>query len=295
RDFTINAMALALGRRERGELLDPCGGQADLQAGLVRTLHEASFVDDATRILRAARYETRFGFRLEESTLILLRRDIGYLDSIGGARLRQEIGRILQEAEPERALLRLQELGALAQIQPSLAFELSQARAFRRLRELIPEAVPGACWPLLCWGLDEKAAADLVTRLQLSRTQGRAVAAISELQAMQATLARPGLRPSAVFEQLSPQPPTAVQALAAATESGDVRERSLEYLSRGRYVKPILSGAALLEMGVPRGPAVREILQRLKVAKLDGNVRSGKEEEQLVRSLLASGTGRRSR
>ena len=295
RDFTINAMALGLGAKERGELLDPCGGRADLEAGLLRALHETSFADDATRILRAARYETRLGFRLEERTLSWLRRDIGYLDSIGGARLRQEISRIFHEATPERALLRLQELGALAQIHPSLAFDKRQASAFRTLRELIPEAIPAACWPLLFWDLDAPAAANLAARLQLGRAQARAVAAIPELQAMQASLARPGLKPSAVDEQLSLQPPAVVQALAAATGSAEARQRSLDYLGKGRYVQPFLSGANLLKMGVPQGPAVREMLRQLKVAKLDGEVASRKEEEQLVLSLLASGTARRSK
>ena len=64
RDFTVNAMAFALNGNAVGRLLDPAGGRANLDAGLIRVLHDASFQDDATRILRAARYEARLGFRI---------------------------------------------------------------------------------------------------------------------------------------------------------------------------------------------------------------------------------------
>ena len=73
RDFSINAMALALARETLGELIDPHGGADDLDAGLIRVLHDASFTDDPTRILRALRYATRLGFTLASETEALLR------------------------------------------------------------------------------------------------------------------------------------------------------------------------------------------------------------------------------
>jgi tRNA nucleotidyltransferase (CCA-adding enzyme) len=69
RDFTINAMAIRLDGDYFGELLDPLNGRSDLERGLVRVLHDRSFVDDPTRIFRAIRYETRYGFKIESETL----------------------------------------------------------------------------------------------------------------------------------------------------------------------------------------------------------------------------------
>jgi len=288
RDFTINAMALSLTGPQRGELFDPCGGQADLKAGLVRVLHEGSFVDDATRILRAVRYEVRFGFQLEERTLAWLKRDVGYLQSISGARLRQEIARILEEAEPERILLRLQKLEALAAVHPLLSFDDRQAQALAALRRLMPEAVPAAYWPLLAWGLDEGEAAALTGRLALTRAQSQAVCAMPRLRGREEALSKPQLKPSQVAGILSAYPAAAVEALAA-TAPATVRERCLDYLRHGRHARTALDGSDLLELGVPPGPGMREVLQRLKVARLDGEVTSRREEEQMVRSLLASG------
>ena len=68
RDFSINAVAVALGSAEFGEVLDPFNGQADIAAGVIRVLSEGSFVDDPTRIFRAARLEQRFQFHLDEET-----------------------------------------------------------------------------------------------------------------------------------------------------------------------------------------------------------------------------------
>jgi tRNA nucleotidyltransferase/poly(A) polymerase len=68
RDFTINAMAVSLKGDAVGELVDPFGGRTDLESGSIRVLHDRSFIDDPTRILRAIRYEDRYGFRMDEDT-----------------------------------------------------------------------------------------------------------------------------------------------------------------------------------------------------------------------------------
>lgn len=288
RDFTINAMALPLTGPQRGDLFDPCGGQQDLAAGLIRALHHRSFQDDATRILRAARYEQRFRFRLEEQTLAWLKRDVGYLQTITGPRIRQEMMRIMQELYPERPLLRLQELGALHAVHPSLSLDTARARAFARLRRLAPDTLPAAYWCTIAWDLSPTQAASLAQRLALPRHLTQALTAPAAIRPLEATLVRKGLRPSQVLDLLSPHPLPAIAALAALTQNRSTRQRCLSFLRHWRYVKPILNGASLLAMGVPRGPAVREALTRLRAARLDGEVRTRREEEQLVHSLLAS-------
>ncbi len=120
RDFTINTLALCLNPDRWGQLLDFYGGLADLRAGLIRALHSLSFVDDPTRILRAVRYEQRFGFQIEPRSLELMADALDLLDSVTAARIRHELERILHEADPERYLKRLDALGVLAHIHPAL-------------------------------------------------------------------------------------------------------------------------------------------------------------------------------
>src|SRR5439155_22475563 len=107
RDFTINALALRLNSPRRGEILDPAGGRADLEARVIRVLHKRSFEDDATRILRAVRYASRFGFNVEPQTLRWLKRDIRYLQTISRPRLHSEFYHIFDEHTPIDILYRI--------------------------------------------------------------------------------------------------------------------------------------------------------------------------------------------
>jgi tRNA nucleotidyltransferase (CCA-adding enzyme) len=287
RDFTVNALALALTGSQAGDLIDPFDGSADLEAGLLRVLHEGSFRDDATRILRGARYESRLGFRLERRTLRWLKRDVSYLETISGSRIRDELHRALREPRPERILLRLQRLGALAAIHPALSFDSRRARAFAWLREMRGEPPATACLALLAWGLSPKQAAALAVRLALTRRETEAVRTAPQARALEGKLSRK-VRPSRAVDLLSPLPPASVWALAASAQ-GQARQQALRYLQRWRHVKPSLDGRALMAMGAREGPALGEALRRLKTARLDGEVHSRRDEERMARALLRLG------
>ena len=99
RDFTINAMAVSLRGEDFGRLVDFFGGLADLGAGVVRVLHNLSFIDDPTRIFRAIRYENRHGFRMDGHTVALARAciDMGLVGELSSSRLRDELELLLDE------------------------------------------------------------------------------------------------------------------------------------------------------------------------------------------------------
>ena len=98
RDFSINAMAVSLGDRF-GEVIDPFCGRSDLGARQIRVLHPRSFVDDATRLLRAARYAARLGFELEAATAELFQSGLRYMETISGDRVRNELERSFTEGD----------------------------------------------------------------------------------------------------------------------------------------------------------------------------------------------------
>jgi tRNA nucleotidyltransferase (CCA-adding enzyme) len=106
RDFTINAMAIAIGPDNWGKIIDPFGGRADLRLKRLRILHEKSFLDDATRILRAARFKARLGFRMEAKTLKLLKNaiKIKVLDTIKPQRYLKDFNKILKEPKSQEAV-----------------------------------------------------------------------------------------------------------------------------------------------------------------------------------------------
>lgn len=135
RDFTVNAMAIALSPSSFGKIMDPFGGRADIAQRKIRILHDRSFIDDPTRIFRAVRFEARLGFRLETSTeaRILDAVASGVLDRLEDYRLAAEMELILKEEDPRRILLRLEALGVLEPVRV-------RARGSRLLRRALHEA-----------------------------------------------------------------------------------------------------------------------------------------------------------
>ena len=116
RDFTINALALD----EAGTLMDPTGGQADLEARHIRATSEWAFRDDPVRLLRAARIEAELGFEIEPQTADWIRRDAPLLTLPAAERVRDEFARVLATQNAALHLQRLDELGLLPHVVPEL-------------------------------------------------------------------------------------------------------------------------------------------------------------------------------
>ncbi len=284
RDFTINAIALRLTTPHRGALIDPFNGRQDLQAGLIRSLHPASFADDPTRIFRAARYAFRLGFQVEDDTHRQIKAALPHLCSISAARIHEEVSRTLREETPEGALLHLQDWGALAAIHPALTFDQTRATAFSDLRRLSAAATPAAYWPLLAWTVPESEVPSLRQRLALTRSQAQSIALTPRIRWLETGLVWQALRPSELVAALDPYPLPTLWAFAVMAQ-GPARERIIDYLRRLRHIRPALRGTDLETLGVPRGPVLGEVLRRLRVAKLDGVVKTRQDEVRFALSL----------
>jgi tRNA nucleotidyltransferase (CCA-adding enzyme) len=287
RDFSINAMALYLNPQRFGELIDLYHGKDDLDNKLIRILHPNSFIDDATRILRALRYEQRLGFKLEAETEKLLRRDVPMLNTISGDRIRHELELILKEDEPERALRRAEELGALHQMYPSLKCNNWLSQKFDQARKICrPIPPPHLYLCLLIYNLTEKENEEFISRLNFPKRIAEAMRHTLQLKARLQSIANPKMKPSDIYQSLRSYTATAIQANALASESQVISQNLQLYLSKLRYIKPLLNGEDLKRMGIPAGPQIGEILNTLHKARLNGEVRTRKEEEKLVSSWL---------
>ena len=144
RDFAVNAIAVGLSGDDLGHLRDPLGGVDDLEQGVLRVLHERSFVDDPTRILRGARYEARLDFGLDSDSETLAREAVAddALGTVSTERVAHELLRLLAETEAGKAVDRLGDLGVDVALHPELhaegelvaAAELGRAGDRRRPR-----------------------------------------------------------------------------------------------------------------------------------------------------------------
>ncbi len=285
RDFTINAMAVRLDPENLGELLDPYGGSDDLEKGLIRILYPNSFIDDATRILRAIRYEQRLGFHLEPSTEKLLRRDVTMMDTLSGDRLRHEIELILMEVRPEKAFLRSEELGVLRMLNPSLRGDGWLAERFEQARQLTkPDAT--LYLSLLIYQLSEEENEGLIQRLKVSGKMAKTMRDTIRLKEEIPTLADTSLSPSSIYRLLEGYSPQAILATSLASPSPIASSNLIIYVNKLRYMRPILNGEALKKMGVVEGPRIGEMLRALLDARLDGRVETKGDEEALVRGWL---------
>ena len=288
RDFTINAMAIHLNPSHYGELIDLYRGKSDLEHGLIRVLHEKSFIDDATRIWRGLRYEQRLNFQLEANTLQLLKRDIPMLDTISSDRIRYELECILQEEHPEKVLHRAEELNVLQRLHPALKGNGWLAERFEQARQLSAPNLPpvGLYLALLAYPLSNEENEQLILRLRLSKSLSQTLRDTNSLKTKLQSLADPELTPSGIYRHLHGYSPLAITATSLACDSPRARQHIQLFLIKLRYIKPALTGDDLKRMGIAPGPRIKEILQRLHEARLDGKVTSKKGEEGLVRGWL---------
>ncbi len=289
RDFTINTMAIKLNPSHYGELIDLYGGRNDLEHKLIRILHERSFTDDATRIWRGLRYEQRLNFQLEPNILRLLQRDIPRLDTISGDRIRYELECILQEEFPEKVLHRAGKLGVLAKLHPSLRGNGWLAKKFEQARRLSSPNLPpvGLYLALLTYPLTNEENEHLISYLRLPKSLAQTLRDSSSIKAKLQSLAAPELTPSGIYHHLHGYSLLTIMANSLASDSPVARQHIQLFLNKLRYVKSALTGNDLKRMGIAQGPHIKEILQRLHEARLDGKVTTKQGEVELVKGWLA--------
>ena len=285
RDFSINAMAISLDGESWGDLLDPHGGARDLEHGLIRVLHEQSFEDDATRILRAIRYACRRDFRLESRSGALLERSLPYLSTISPDRVRHEIERIFREQLAGAMIEMARRLGVLAAIHPGLRAEPVTLRAI----ESDPQNHARRAELLLGSMVQSVADCDVesvVQRLNLNADWARLVRDVAIVRTRLPELEDKKVTRSRVYGLLHGLHPNAVESWAMSATDPTVAGWLRVYLDELRYVRPLLNGDDLMALGVPEGPAVGLMLTELLDASLDGLVESVEDEEGVVRRAL---------
>ncbi len=297
RDFTVNAMALALTGENAGTLLDPLGGEKDLEAGLIRALHLNSFVDDPTRLLRAARYEVRLGLSLEKDTETWLEEAVkgGALDSVSGDRVRNELGLAFHEPDPLKTLSRFRELGLLSAIHPSLGAALTPtlSQGERGPREDISRGLgmPGPLFWLavMAYGVSYNDGTAIIQRLRMPSRWAKTVMDTVDV-AKHSAQDLTDVPPQDLAAWLDARSPYSIEAVCMLTPNPDVAFTLRRYLKSWRNVKPALTGKDLAALGAEEGPLVGDLIKKLKEARIAGTVRSRKEETELARkSIMAKG------
>lgn len=300
RDFTINALAVRLNGKGFGDVLDFYGGQRDLNDKVIRVLHGLSFVEDPTRVFRAIRFETRFGFRLGKDTTALIAGAVkmNLFHRLSGHRLLEELKLLCSEREPRQAIKRLADMGLLRFIHP----KLSWSDRLEKLLSAIDEAIDWyrllyldrkmRVWLVYMMGflemLPESGVKDVLKRFPFSEQEATRLkmARVGCHNAIRRLGSKRPLKPAEVYHLLSGLPDETLLIFMAKSKGDTVKRQVSAFLTTYQHVKLNLTGSDLAAMGLKPGPQFKQILAQLLDARLNGDVRTDTEERQFVQQLV---------
>jgi len=295
RDFTTNTLAVHLNPDSFGQLLDFFGAQEDLREKRLRVLNNLSFVEDPTRILRAIRFEQRFGFRLGKHTLNLMKHAIqsGFLDLLSGKRLFSELAQILEEEDPVAVLKRMDKLGVLKAIYSKLVVNDRMINVLRAIREtlawydLLFQRQKPDRWVVYLFALTDymhpNTLDKVMERLKVPQKSRKTwlderKEGMIRLGQLKKKMKADICPPSCVYEKLSPLHLNTLLFMLAKADIKAVKREISAYVTDYSKVRIALKGLDLKNLRILEGPVYQEIFHALLMLRLDGRIGSKKDE-----------------
>ncbi len=296
RDFALNALALEVVPCREGEgegeelsarsgvLLDRFNGWQDMQTGVLRVLHDASFQDDPTRILRGLRLAARLQMSFAPPTIALLQQalEAQLLEMTSAERIQAELCLAIQEPAPDRVLSLADEFGISPHLAAGLRWYAALPQAYARAshRRLTNPSLVSA--GLLTYPLTTEQRETLITRYRLPGDAARLLRDLAALQPLVPRLSTATIPNSVLDYMLNRFGDAALDVICciepSTTATIDLYQRIL------RSTKPALNGHMLQQMGIAAGPQLGKLLRQLRVARLDGVVSSEEEERAWVQA-----------
>ncbi|MBM3243992.1 MAG: CCA tRNA nucleotidyltransferase [Candidatus Omnitrophica bacterium] len=300
RDFTINALALSL---NNGKIIDYFNGLADLKSHKIRVLHNLSFKDDPTRILRGIRFEQRLSFRIEQSTLRLLKEAIGegMLEQVHPHRLRDELILTLKESNPLKQIRRIDSLTGFGFLQRGLklnsrtySFLIYLRNSIKWFNRNYPKRRRLDVWLIYLIGLLEPLstakAKNFCIRFGLRRGEVKRILSFKNSSpAFIKKLSTSKIRPSDIFTLLEPLSYETIISLKAKSKNRFFNRHICNFLDIYNGMCLFVSGRDLYSLGLPPGPKYKDIFTKVLTAKLNAEVRNKEEELLLIQKLFKKG------
>jgi tRNA nucleotidyltransferase (CCA-adding enzyme) len=289
RDFTVNAMALSLNEGSRGLLLDPFNGVADIEAKLIRILHNYSFLEDPSRLIRATRFAARFHWPLEERTQARYdaAKEGKYIDHILRGSIGHEIAQLAHEDDPLNVVKMLEKEDWLKVLHPHWSAAKIDTNGLSQLMKTrqqmvdlgyTPDAGPAVMY-FLTSRLTEKDIADL--RKQIPRKDLVEAWRDIELHAKELAKRLTGKEaatPSRTWQLLSSARPEMVLFLAVTAKQQAVEQKIKNFLTKWRQVQQRIPLPEMTELLItPQLPEYPKIARDVFMLLLDGKLRSRTE------------------
>jgi tRNA nucleotidyltransferase (CCA-adding enzyme) len=304
RDFTINALAVHLNPQHFGRLVDFFGAQRDIKERIVRVLHSLSFIEDPTRILRAIRFEQRYGLSIGGQTERLIKNAVGLnmIHKLSASRLFNELRAIMEEKKAPQCLKRLRDYKILRAVHQSLKLtpsgeslleEVEKVLTWYKLLYLSPKP---ANWMLyflvLLEGVDAEEAESVLRRLVISRRVRDEFLNLRDRvrethYRLKKWLSGPMRSNSDLYFIMEPLQVEGALYLMARSSNEEIRKALSTYLTRLRDLELDIGGDDLKQMGLTPGPAYTEVLRGIKAAMLDGVAEDREEQLALADELVS--------
>jgi len=300
RDFTINAMAISIGQDNFGVLIDFFGGEADLKKKKIRILHNLSFIDDPTRILRAIRFEQRYNFKIEPDTLRLLKGAVKLkmLERIEPQRIRYELILMLKEERPIKEIKRIKDLAGFNFINPrlsiskkNLTFLASLEKEIKWFKKTSSSRRPLDTWLIYFMCMTDCLSANelksICRKFGLRKGEEKRIMTYKKIKPnFFPQFCKKNIKPSKIFNSFEPLSYEVILLLKAKHKNKHFRQHINDFFEIYNDMRIYISGEDLHNLGIPPSPYYQKIFTKVLNAKLNGLVKSKEEEIILIKKLV---------
>jgi len=292
RDFTINAMAVRINTSRWEELVDEFNGWDDLKAKKIRVLHRESFRDDPTRILRAVRFEQRFGFHIEGETFRLLkdaiRRDA--VKTVKPPRYFEEFKKILKEKRGmAKYIKRLSVIGGLDFLElaskvnrKTIQLMIEAESEIKWFQDKFPKKGKINSWLVYFITLISSSplaeTVKIINKFRFTREDRDKIHDFYAVSDKMKIFQKDKLRTREIYQICKPLSYEALIVLRATAKHQKLRKMTAEFLVKYDSVELNINGEDLRKLGMPPGQRMGHVLKELLYRKLEGRIHSRKDE-----------------
>ncbi|NLP13311.1 MAG: CBS domain-containing protein [Clostridium sp.] len=301
RDFTVNSMAIKLNSSVFGDIVDYYGGRKDLEQGVIRILYNLSFVEDPTRIMRAIRFEQRYGFKMDEKTQYFAVKAIetGVLDGLSQERIDFEFLAMLREKEVFAILQRMMELGLLEKIYPEIemngdvkwllkSMEKELFAFKKRLNHDVDLDRTLIYLMILHSNISSDNAGKLSERLKITREyKNQVLVFVDKKDRVLSRLSGPiDISDYDIYNELKELSTEALFVLCMISRDDKKDNRIIRYINYLKNIKTAVTGKDLKKLGQKPGPKFAKILEKVLEEKINGRVETYEDELLYVRKII---------
>ncbi|MCG2712238.1 MAG: CBS domain-containing protein [Candidatus Omnitrophica bacterium] len=302
RDFTINTLAIGLNKKTFAKLIDFFNGGKDIREKRIRVLHDLSFVEDPTRILRAIRFEQRFDFLIDKHTenLIQAAVDLEMFDRLHKIRIADELILLLSEPHPIKVIRRMAHLHELKFIHRRLKFNKKMLQNLESVEEILgwyklsffqlPLRRQIVYLLVILDDLTEKEAQEVFKKFSFKKSVKECVfvSKENELNIFQTINKNAHVAPSGLYKLFKPLPLEVLLFFMAKTKTMKKKEFYINFLRKYANIKLKISGHDLKKIVSYTGPRFKQALALTLCAKIDGIISTKKEELEFARKILCA-------